>query len=103
MATYRKTIWMDMETWGAVQAYRDEHPGKFKSQSAAMVHLIRRALAADLSEDTEAVVAPFLADQIYTNVNGAVIDFVVPLIKAQTKQILERLPPAPPARRPGRT
>ena len=89
MATYRKTIFLDTETWGAIAAYQKRHKRRFRSQSAAVQHLLRRALSAELDEDEEGVIAPVVRSTIHDAVEDAVLQRIMPLLKGQTNAIAD--------------
>ncbi len=89
MATYRKTIFLDTETWGAILTYQKKHKKRFRSQSAAVQHLLRRALSAELDEDSEAVLAPLMRRTIREAVEDAVEDRLMPLMRGQTNAIAD--------------
>ena len=89
MATYRKSIFLDTETWGAILTYQQKHKKRFRSQSAAVQHLLRRALSAELDEDEEAVIAPVVRATIHEAVTEAVERRILPLMRGQTNAIAD--------------
>ena len=57
-------VYLTDELLIALEAYQDRHRGQFDSRTAAVEHLLRRALASPFAEEQEALIVPELVREV---------------------------------------
>jgi len=83
----RQVIYLSPVTATALADYHARRRGQFKSVSAAVEHLLGRALTGELDEGLEGLLAPLLARRVEEAAARAVEARVAPLLAAQTDRL----------------
>jgi hypothetical protein len=83
----RLVIYLSPATAAALADYQARRRGRFKSVSAAVEHLLGRALLGELDEGTEGLLAPTIARRVEEAAARAVEARVAPLLAAQTDRL----------------
>ena len=84
---HRVVVYLDDETAAALDDYQARHRREFHSASAALQHLLRRALLGAVTEDGEGLLAPALARLVREAAGREIQDRLAPLLKAQTERL----------------
>jgi len=87
MDTRRVVLYLGDDTARALTEYARRHAGRFRSQSRAADHLLARALAGELDEGTERLLAPTLVAAVREAVRREVADGMTPLIERQSGRL----------------
>jgi len=83
----RQVIYLSPAIATALADYQARRRGRFKSVSAAVEHLLGRALLAEVDEGMEGLLAPLIARRVEEAAARAVEARVAPLLKAQTDRL----------------
>ncbi len=83
----RQVIYLSSATASALADYHVRRRGRFTSVSAAVEHLLQRALLGALDEGTEGLLAPTIARGVEEAAARAVEARVAPLLRAQTDRL----------------
>jgi len=83
----RQVIYLSPVIATALADYQARRRGRFKSVSAAVEHLLGRALLAEVDEGTECLLAPLIARCVEEAAARAVEARVAPLLAAQTDRL----------------
>ncbi len=83
----RQVIYLSPAIATALADYQARRRGRFKSVSAAVEHLLGRALLAEVDEGTEGLLAPLIARRVEEAATRAVEARVAPLLAAQTDRL----------------
>ncbi len=83
----RREIYLTAETDLALAEYARRHRARFRTTSQAVEHLLGRALATEMDEGTEGLLAPLIARRVEEAAARAVEARVAPLLAAQTDRL----------------
>ena len=92
MATKRRhNVYLTREVSDALVAYHERHRDKFRFESEAIDHLLRRALLGVVSEESEGLLAPAVERVVREATRQEVRDHMEGLIRAQTERLASLL------------
>ncbi len=92
MATKRRhNVYLPRETSDALVAYHERHRDRFRFESEAIDHLLRRALLGVVSEEAEGLLAPAIERVVREATRQEVRDHTEGLIRAQTERLASLL------------
>jgi hypothetical protein len=83
----RREIYLTAETDLALAEYARRHRERFRTGSQAVEHLLRRALAGEVDEGVEGLLAPLIERRVEEAAARAVEARVAPLLRAQTDRL----------------
>lgn len=87
MAKQKTILYLSPELAWAVRDYQRRHRERFRSVSAAVDHLLQRALASPVDAGLDDLLAPMIARGVRDAAAGAVEGQLVPLLAAQTDRL----------------
>ncbi len=91
MTKGRKTIFLAPETDLALTEYARRHRDRFRTPSAAVDHLLHRALLSDLDEGQEGVLAPVIARIVREAAEHSIAGSMALLLATQTDRLASLL------------